>query len=164
MKKPRSSYRRPIIIVLVVIIVLILSGLFILNRATAPNSRAQRQAISLSQKYAGLKSYSQVYWTNLHKTYYTVDGTNKQNQAVYVVVPKKGGNLRVLKQKNGLTRNQVLQRVWQNRNPKKVLRASISIFNEKPAWVVTYLSQQGKLCYETIQFSNGKVLQKIVNI
>ncbi|WP_051907223.1 cell wall elongation regulator TseB-like domain-containing protein [Secundilactobacillus oryzae] len=164
MKKPRSSYRRPIILTLVVVLVVMLAGVFILNRSIAPNARAENQASSLAKKYAGVTEVSDVYWTNLHKTYYTVDGVNKEKQAVYVVVPQKGGNLVVLKQKDGLTRNQVLQRIWSSRNPKKVLRASIGIFNGKPAWVVTYLSQKGKLNYETIRFTTGKSLQKIINL
>lgn len=147
--------------VIVVAIVLVIWGI---HHATQPLVQAQTQSETLAKKYAGLKTTTGFYWTNLDKTYYTVAGTNKQNQPVYVIVPQKGGQLRVLKQTSGLSRNAVLSRVWRRENPKKVLQAALSVFNNQPAWTVNYVNQKGKLCYETLSFKTGKMLQSIQNI
>lgn len=156
--------RRGLTISLSVIVVLLILALWGVHHATNPIVKAQTQSYSLAKKYAGLKTESGFYWTNLNKTYYTVAGTNRQNQPVYVIVPQKGGQLRILKQKDGLTRNTVLKRIWSQKNPKKVLQAALGVFNNQPAWYVNYVNQKGKLCYETIAFKSGKVLQSIENI
>ncbi|HIW72261.1 MAG TPA: DUF5590 domain-containing protein [Candidatus Levilactobacillus faecigallinarum] len=167
MRQQYQRRRRPrhwvLLTVLVVVLALLLGGGYAIRRATHPFTQAQTRAERIAKTSGHLTKTTGYYWTNLDTTYYTVVGQNKAKQAVYAIVPKSGKNVTVLKQSAGLSRNAVLQRVWQ-RNPKKVLSAALSIFNGKPAWQVSYLNKAGKLCYLTFQFSNGKVLQQIANI
>jgi len=167
MRQQYQQRRRPrhwgLLTVLVVILVLLLSGSYIIHKATHPFNRAQVRAEKVAKQSGHLTKTTGYYWTNLDTTYYTVAGQNKAKQKVYAIVPKTGKNVTVLQQSNGLSRNAVLQKVWQ-RNPKKVLSAALSIFNGKPAWQISYLNQSGKLCYLTFQYSNGQVLQQISNI
>lgn len=149
--------------VLLVILVILISAAVMVNKATKPLTQNQAHAEAVAKKSGHLTSTSQFYWTNLDTTYYTVAGKDKDKQSVYAIVPKTGNDVTVLKQSAGLTRNTVLQRVWQ-KNPKKVLSAALCIFNGKPAWQVSYLNQSGKLCYVTYQYSTGKMLQQISNI
>ncbi|MFD1455477.1 DUF5590 domain-containing protein [Levilactobacillus lanxiensis] len=149
--------------ILLVILVILITGAYMVNKATKPLSQNQAYAESVAKKSGHLTSTSQFYWTNLDTTYYTVAGKNKANQDVYAIVPKTGKDVTVLKKSAGLSRNTVLQQVW-NKNPKKVLSAAMCVFNGKPAWQVSYLNKSGKLCYITFQYSNGKVLQQISNI
>ncbi len=85
-----------------IIIVLILVGFGGIHHATSPVTKAKAQSVSIARKYAGLKTTDGFYWTNLDDTYYTVAGQNAQNQSVYIIVPQKGGNVRVLQQKKWL--------------------------------------------------------------
>ncbi|MCH5461444.1 DUF5590 domain-containing protein [Lactobacillus sp. LC28-10] len=147
--------------IVVVLLLVIFGGI---HHATSPVTKAKAQSVQIAKKYAGLKTTNGFYWTNLNQTYYTVAGKNNQNQSVYIIVPQKGGNVRVLQQSNGLTRNQALSRIWSKHNPKKVLSAALSVFNGKPAWVISYMNQKGQLCYETLNFKSGRVLQAIENI
>lgn len=167
MRQQYKRQRRPrhwvlLTILLVILVVLISAGVMI-NKATKPLSQARVHAETVAKDSGHLTSTQDFYWTNLNTTYYTVLGQNKAKQKVYVIVPKTGKKVTVLKQTDGISRNTVLQQVWK-RNPKKVLSAALSIFNGKPAWQVSYLNQSGKLCYLTYQYSNGKVLQQIANI
>ncbi|MGP4117001.1 DUF5590 domain-containing protein [Levilactobacillus zymae] len=167
MRQQYQRRRRPrhwvLLGVLVVILVLLLSGGYAIHKATHPFNQAQTRAEKIARKSGHLTKTTQFYWTNLDTTYYTVAGTNKAKQNVYAIVPKSGKDVTVLKQSDGMSRNVALQKVWQ-RNPKKVLSAALSIFNGKPAWQISYLSKSGKLCYLTLQYSNGKVLQQISNL
>lgn len=167
MRQQYQRRRRPrhwgLLVVLVVILGLLLSGGYAIHRATRPFSQAQTRAEKIAKNSGHLTKTSAFYWTNLDTTYYTVAGTNKAKQSVYAIVPKSGKNVTVLKQSAGVSRNTALKMTWQ-RNPKKVLSAALSIFNGKPAWQVSYLSKSGKLCYLTLQYSNGKVLQQISNL
>lgn len=156
--------RRVLITIISAIVIVIIATLWGVHHATSPITKAKRQAVQIAVKYAGLKDTSDVYWSNLNATYYTVSGTNKQKQAVYIIVPQKGGHVRVLQQAKGLTRNEALSQIWSKKRPKKVLSAALSVFNNHPAWVVSYTNQKGQLCYETLNFKSGKVLQSIENI
>ncbi|MTV81137.1 DUF5590 domain-containing protein [Secundilactobacillus folii] len=168
MRREHASHRRLsnriIWTVLGVILVLIIATVWGVHHATAPVNQAKTQSISIAKKYAGLKTSNGFYWTNLNATYYTVAGTNQQNKAVYIIVPQKGGHVRVLNQSSGMTRNQALSQVWTKHKPQKVLSAALSVFNNRPAWIISYMNQKGQLCYETLSFKSGKVLQSIENI
>lgn len=167
MRQQYQRRRRPkhwvLLSVLVVVLVLLIGGGVLIHKATSPFNQAQTRAEKIATQKGKLTQTNHFYWTNLDTTYYTVAGQNKAKQKVYAIVPRSGKNVVVLRQSAGLSRNTVLQRVWQ-RNPKKVLSAALSIFNGKPAWQVSYLNKSGKLCYLTFQYSNGKVLQQIANI
>lgn len=168
MRQQYQQRRRPrhwgLLTVLVIVLVLLLSGAVIIHKSTKPFTQAQARAERVAKKSGQLTTTTGYYSTNLDTTYYTVAGQNKKKQKVYAIVPKTGNTVTtVLQQSAGLSRNAVLQKVWQ-RNPKKVLSAALSIFNGKPAWQVSYLNKAGKLCYLTFQYSNGKVLQQIENI
>lgn len=168
MRREHTSHRRVSnrvwLTVLGVILVLIVMFLWGVHHATSPVTKAKAQSIQIAKKYAGLKTSTGFYWTNLNATYYTVAGKNNHNQSVYIIVPQKGGNVRVLQQSSGLSRNQALSQIWSKHNPKKVLSAALSVFNNKPAWIISYMNQKGQLCYETLSFKSGKVLQSIENI
>lgn len=156
--------KRFIRIILGLFVVLIATGCWGVYHAVSPIVSAQTQAEKLATKYAGLKTKTGFYWTNLNQTYYTVAGTDSQKRAVYVIVPKKGGQLRVLPKKDGVSRNAILRQIWREKKPKKVLQAALGIFNDKPAWYINYLNQKNQLCYETVSFETGKTLQSIANI
>ena len=167
MRQQYQQRRRPrrwgLLAILIAVLALLLGGGYLVHQATRPFNAAQAHAERVAKRTGHLTTTTGFYWTNLDTTYYTVAGQNKAKQKVYAIVPKTGQNVTVLKQSAGLSRNAVLQKVWQ-RDPKKVLSAALSIFNGKPAWQVSYLNQAGRLCYLTFQYSNGKVLQQIQNI
>lgn len=168
MRREHASRRRlgnrillTVLGIVVVLLLLIFGGI---HHATSPITKAKAQSVKIAKQYAGLKTDNGFYWTNLDQTYYTVAGKNNQNQSVYIIVPQKGGHVVALQQSNGMSRDQALSQVWSKQHPKKVLSAALSVFNGNPAWVISYMNQKGQLCYETLSFKTGKVLQSIENI
>ncbi|GAX02789.1 hypothetical protein IWT140_00387 [Secundilactobacillus pentosiphilus] len=160
----RHMSNRILLTILGIVVVLLLILFGGIHHATSPVTKAKAQSVQIARKYAGLKTTDGFYWTNLDQTYYTVAGKNNHDQSVYIIVPQKGGNVRVLQQNKGMSRNQALGRIWAKHNPKKVISAALSVFNGRPAWVISYMNQKGQLCYETLSFKSGKVLQAIENI
>lgn len=152
---------RNILIVIFAIIVIV--GVFYLI-SNQPRAAARRQTVSIAKRYAHLKDPGTFYIYNRESTYYTISGKNDQNQPVLVIVPQHGGNVRVLKQRSGLTANQVIQQVRQTQHPREVLKAAPGIFNDKVVWEVTYRNNKGQLCYDLINFKTGKVIQTINNL
>lgn len=166
MQSRRNSQRRrhPIRLTLVIIILIFLCGWTIYAVGNHPKNESRQQAVAMAKKYANLKKTDDFYIYNREKTYYTVAGTNKKNQSILVVIAKKGGKIRVLKQKDGITKNEALTKIWNKRNPKRVLKIAPGIFNNHAVWEVTYLNKHGNLCYELLNFKNGKDVQRIDNL
>ena len=150
-----------ILYILIAVVLVVLVGYFFANQ---PRANARRQAISIAKKYAHLHSPGQFYIYNRESTYYTISGRNSQNQPILVIVPQRGGNVRVVKQSAGLTANRVEQLTQQRRSPKKILKVAPGVFNDKVVWEVTYRNQKNQLCYDLINFKTGKYVQEINNL
>lgn len=146
-------------------IVVIVVGAFILySRAKSPMVTAEKEAVTIAKKYANLDKESEFYRYNRDATYFTVAGTTKANKKIYVIVAQKGGKVKVLTQANGKSKNDILTYIWDKKNPSKILNIGLGIYNDVPAWEVSYLNKKKELSYETIQFSDGKVMKSVENI
>lgn len=152
--------RRTLLTILVIILVLWVSYAI----ANHPKAQAQREATSIAKKYGHLRSTNGFYIFNREKTYYTVTGKNQKGQQMLVMVPKSGGNVRLIKQSKGITSQQARQKVQNYGRTKKVLRVAPGIFNDKVVWEVTYINKKGALCYDLLNFRNGNYVQQIDNL
>lgn len=149
---------------LLIILLIFLLGWISYAVSNLPRAAARRQATGIARKYAGLRKENAFYIYNREKTYYTVAGKNNKNQQVLVIVPQKGGNVRVVQQSKGITKNQALTKVWRQEKPKKVLKVAPGVFNDHVVWEVTYQNSRGNLCYDLLKFSNGQLVQQINNL
>ena len=156
----RAKTIRNVLIVIIVVVLLLWGGFAIANH---PKKVAEKQAVSLAKKYGHLKSTSAFYIYNRDQTYYTVAGKNKKKQKLLVLVSQKG-NIRVEKQADGLTAAEAKAKVRADEKPKKILKVALGVFNDKVVWEVTYRNQKGNLCYDLINFKNGKYVQQINNL
>lgn len=106
MQSRRNEKRRrhPVRLTIVIIILIALCGWGIYALGNHPKNESQQQAVALAKKYAHLKQADDFYIYNREQTYYTVTGKNQKNQSILVLIAKKGGNIRILKQKMVLLR------------------------------------------------------------
>ena len=148
---------------LIIIVLLLLAAWATLAIANHPKNVARRQATTIARKYGGLKSSNGFYIYNREKTYYTVSGKNAKGQHIFVMVPQKGGNVRIIKAASGITSSQAKAKV-QSQHPKRILKTAPGIFNDKVVWEVSYVNRQGSLCYDLINVKTGKFVQKIDNL
>ncbi len=163
-QKSRVSVKKITLRSLIVLLLLILIGWGSFTLANQPVRNARKQAITLAKKYTSFKSPGRFYVYNREQTYYTISGKNAKNQQILVIVPQKGGNLRVVKQASGLTRQEAIAQVKATNSVKRVLKAAPGIFNDRVVWEVTYKNAKGNLCYELINFKTGKAVQRINNL
>lgn len=150
--------------VILIIVILILAFFAVYGIANHPRAVAKSQAIKLAKQYGGLKSTSGFYIYNRDETYYSVSGKNSKGQNILVIVPQKGGSLRVEKMASGLSATAVRQMTQQNKHPKRILKVAPGVFNNRVVWEVTYRNRQGQLCYDLISFKTGKYISQINNI
>lgn len=160
----RGSALRTIRNILLTILILLLVGWSIYAVANQPRAAARRQTVTMAKQYAHLHSPGHFYIFNRESTYYSITGRNQSNQPILVIVPQHGGSIRVVKQANGVTEQQVRAMTTANRHPTQIMKIAPGIFNGKVVWEVTYRSHQGKLCYDLVNFKNGRYVQQINNL
>ena len=160
----RGSFRKRVRNVLLAILVILLVGWVTYAVSNQPRAAARRQAIQLAKKYGHLQDPQKFYIYNRENTFYTVAGKNRQGQAILVIVPQKDGDLRVLKQADGLSAQQVRTMTRQRRHPSAILKVAPGVFNNKAVWEVTYRNSKGRLCYDLINFRTGQYVQEINNL
>lgn len=163
-EQSRGSSLRTIRNLLIAILLILLVGWSIFAVSNQPRAAARRQTISLAKRYAHLQSPGKFYIFNRESTYYAIEGKNQKEQPIIVIVPQRGGKLRVLNLSKGISEAQARQKTITNRNPEKILKVAPGVFNDKNVWEVTYLNNKGKLCYDLINFKNGKYIQNINNL
>lgn len=149
------------LITILILILVVWSSVAIANH---PKSAAQRQATQIARRYGHLTSTSNFYIFNREKTYYTVAGKTANGQQTLVIVPQNGGDVRVVKQSRGITDQDAINKVKNDKHPKKVMKAAPGLFNGRIVWEVTYVNNHGSMCYDLISFKNGKYVQQINNL
>lgn len=149
------------ILILIIVVVAVIATYGIANH---PRAVAKAEAVRLAKRYGGLTSTNAFYIYNRDQTYYSVSGKNAKGQGVLVIVPQKGGNLRVEKTNSGLSAADVRTKTRQNKHPSRILKVAPGVFNNHVVWEVTYRNHQGQLCYDLINFKTGKYISQIKNI
>ncbi|WP_283621877.1 cell wall elongation regulator TseB-like domain-containing protein [Limosilactobacillus avium] len=160
----RGSALRTLRNIIIAILMVLLLGWSIYAVSNQPRAAAKRQATQMAEKYAHLQHPQHFYIYNRESTFYTVTGKNQSGQPIMVIVPQKGGNIRVLKQNAGLSAQQVRAMTNRNRHPAKILKVAPGVFNDKTVWEVTYRNKKGNLCYDLINFKTGHYVQEINNL
>lgn len=163
-EQSRGSARRTVRNIIIAVLVILLVVWIFLAISLQPRNAAKKQAVNLAERYAHLKDPGKFYIYNRESTYYAITGKNQKNQSIIVIVPQHGGNLRVLKQSDGITANQAITMTKTNRHPQKILKVALGVFNNKNVWEVTYRNKKGNLCYDLINFKTGKYVQNINNL
>lgn len=95
-------------------------------------------------------------------TFYVVEGTNNKNEDVIAWVPKSQKQKAVLKKvADGITKEQAIEIVQRDRDPKEIKSVRLGIENEKPLWEVTYIDQEEKhLTYYYLDFTSGEFMKR----
>ena len=144
-----------------IIVLLIILGY---AKAQSPQVQAKKEAYLVAKKYGNVRKAEDFYVFNRKQTYYTIYGTNKRGQEVYVITSQNGKKVNINAQDKGISVNKAKNIVKVERNPKKITKTSLGLVNNKPVWEVTYLNNQNNICYDLISFKTGKIIKSIQNI
>ncbi|UQS85359.1 PepSY domain-containing protein [Apilactobacillus apisilvae] len=167
MKIPKISKNRlnkiyKWIIILIILLIAFTIGIFLWARQ--PIADAKKQAFNIAEKKAKITKTSNFFMSDVNRTYYTVEGTNKNNQVNYVIIDKKTGNINIVPKKNTISKEKAIDIANSSTPINKLISAAPTIFNGKAAWVISYFNKKDNLCYITIDLKSGKVIQSISNL
>lgn len=131
--------------------------------ASAPIRKERKETIEVAKKYADLETPDKFYWFNREKTYYTITGKSKNHNDILVTIPKDGDTIKVLNQKNGVTEQDIINKVHKEYQPYSIKKIEFGYIKNTPIWEVTVVNKNDTLSYYTYRFDNGKLYDKTTN-
>lgn len=154
------------LIVSIVIVVILVSTIFIFRSALAHKTDGHALAEQMAMKN-GVKNIEEVSTYNSDHVYYVVKGKNQKNQKVIAFVPKdESKKVKIVLEKNGLSKKEVLQLVSSyddDKKPKEIISVEIGYDDSEkpkwdiPVWEVRYVDQKNRYTYFIVSFSDRKV-------
>lgn len=148
-----------------IILLLLLVTLFSIGKTSlGPYIQAEKEAVEIAEKQAGVKSADHFYWYNGNETYFTVVGKNEKNQSKIVIIQQGNGKVTIYDAENTLSESDVYKITWRDRKPKKVLEARIGLEDGKPIWEVSYKQENGRIGYYILSLQTGEWIRSIENI
>ncbi|WP_144547415.1 DUF5590 domain-containing protein [Bacillus sp. X1(2014)] len=153
-------------IIVLSIIVLAFCGLLIKVYLSAldPVKTAETKAVSRAQEEISLKEVEDFHIYNGIETVNVIEGKSKNGDKIIVWMPAKSKEIFVRKAKNGLTREEAIQKLQQEKSPKKIISVRLGMEKNIPLWEIYYRSNNNLINYYYVHFDTGEWLKKIENL
>ncbi len=136
--------------------------LFCTNQST--NGSSQKEATAIAKTSANLETVDKFYWFTRKNTYFTLTGKNDKGTEIVVIVPKSGEKVTVLNQKDGQTEQQITDIVAKAHPDESVMKATLGLYDKRPAWEVVTENDQGVLTYYLMSFDKGEEINVVKDI
>lgn len=153
-------------IIFISIIMFVTIGLLVnvYIKAISPLKTAEEIAVSKAKEEIELISVDEVFLYNGNETSYVVKGFNHDNEEMIVFVPEKDGKIQIRKASDGITKEEAIKIVRQEKNPKKIVSVKLGMEKQIPLWEIYYISDKSSLNYYYLDFQTGEWLKKIENL
>lgn len=156
---------KKLIIYLVLFIVVILGILIkVYFSAVEPVNTAEKEAVTLAKKKVQMSEVEDFHLYNGLEAVYVIEGKNKQDEKVIVWIPEKSKKVFVKKAKDGLSKEEAVQKLLQEKNPKKIISVRLGMEKDIPLWEIYYRSENNLINYYYVHFETGEWLKKIENL
>jgi uncharacterized protein YpmB len=150
----------------IVIFFVVLIGILIKVYLSAMNpvKAAEEKAVLLASKKAQLTEIQDFHLYNGLETVNVIEGKNKKGDKIIVWIPEKSKKVFVKKAKNGLSKEEAVQKLLQEKNPKKIISVRLGMEKNIPLWEIYYRSENNLINYYYVHFETGEWLKKIENL
>jgi uncharacterized protein YpmB len=154
------------ILLFLVVFIVICVGVFIkvYVSAQAPLNAAEEKAISLAKEKVELKEVEDFHIYHGTETVSVLEGKNKKGENIIVWIPEKSKKVIVDKRKNGISKEDAVNRLLDEKNPEKIISVKLGMENNIPLWEIHYRSENNLINYYYVDFKTGEWLKKIENL
>jgi uncharacterized protein YpmB len=146
----------------IILIVVIFTNIYL--NAINPIKKAEKKAVEAAREKVDISSVQDLQIYNGNETYYILKAKNKKNTDIIAWVPEKGGNVIVRKASDGITQQEAVDRLFQEKDPKEIVSVRLAILKNRECWEIYYLSHNNLINYYYIDFKTGEWLRKIENM
>lgn len=150
---------------LVAVLLAVIVGIIIFYvRSNQPMAQAKKEATAIAKTSANLETVDNFYWFTRKNTYFSLTGKNDKGTEIAVIIPKSGEKVTVLNQKDGLTEEQAKKAVTDAHPGAEVTKATLGLYDGKPAWEVITRNSKKELTYYLVSFDKGEELNVIKGV
>ncbi|MEH6906868.1 cell wall elongation regulator TseB-like domain-containing protein [Neobacillus drentensis] len=153
-------------IIFCVLFVLVVIGLLtnVYFKSMNPINTAEKKAVALATKEISLKEIEDFHIYNGIETVNVIEGKSTKDEKIIVWIPEKSKQVFVRKAKDGLSREEAIQKLLQEKNPKKIISVRLGMEKNIPLWEIYYRSDNNLINYYYVHFDTGEWLKKIENL
>jgi uncharacterized protein YpmB len=152
------------IIVLLFIVIGMTASVILYQVSRNPLDRQADQALKRVQDETEIVKVDNTSFYHGSKSYVVVTGENEQNEKLVAWIPDKKGKIIEKKWADGITKDQAINKLKDEKKPKELLSVRLGYESVGPVWELTYLDQQDNLNYYYLLFSTGEWWRKIENL
>ncbi|WP_088044121.1 DUF5590 domain-containing protein [Bacillus sp. EAC] len=120
------------------------------------NEKSKAEDIVLNEGYLKNVSSSDYY----HGKEKAVIVRGKDNSNKEIIAWVQGEDVIVRKKSDGLSKEEIIQKVVSERGPKEIHKVKLGIENKIPLWEVVYIDQNGRYNFYYAAFENGELLKR----
>ncbi|WP_226085222.1 DUF5590 domain-containing protein [Mesobacillus sp. S13] len=153
-----------------ILIVFTITGILInvyLN-AVEPVKAAEEEAVKIASKETNLTDFTNFSLYSGEETYYVMTGKNAKQEPVYVWINEKNREIITRNAKNGITKKEALNKLYQEKNPNEIIEVRLGMARiqktDRPAWEIFYRNNSDTINYYYIDFDTGEKLRAIDNL
>jgi uncharacterized protein YpmB len=132
--------------------------------AVDPVKTAEKKAVSLAKEKVQISEVDDFHIYHGLETVNVIEGKNKKGEKIIVWIPDKTKKISVTKAKNGLSKEEAIQKLLQEKHPKKIIAVRLGMEKNIPLWEIYYRSENNLINYYYVYFETGEWLKKIENL
>jgi uncharacterized protein YpmB len=152
------------IIIAAAILVIGTASVILYQSARAPVEEEIDQASKRVLDETPIKEIDQANIYHGANAYTVVIGKDGDNEKMVAFVPEKKGKIIVKQWADGISKEQAINKLNDEKNPDEILSVRLGHESVGPVWEITYLDNQKNLNYFYLLFSNGEWWKKIENL
>jgi uncharacterized protein YpmB len=153
-------------IIFIIIFVVVMLSLLIKVYFTSvdPVKVAEKKAVALANKEITLKEIEDFHIYNGIETVNVIEGKSTKGEKIIVWIPEKNKKVYVKKAKDGLSKEEAIQKLLQEKSPQKIISVRLGMEKNIPLWEIYYRSKNNLINYYYVHFETGEWLKKIENL
>ncbi|MCA1058361.1 DUF5590 domain-containing protein [Rossellomorea aquimaris] len=152
------------IIVISFIVIGVTASVLLYKVSRGPLDQQRDQALNRVEDETAIVKVENTSFYNGSKSYVVVTGENEQQEKLVAWIPNKKGKIIEKKWADGITKDQAINKLNDEKKPKELLSVRLGYESVGPVWELTYLDQQDNLNYYYLLFSTGEWWRKIENL
>lgn len=147
---------------LLLLIIVFCSNVYL--NSVSPLKKAEKIAVTAAKNKVDISSIQDVQIYNGDETFYILKAKNDEGINIIVWVPEKGGNVIVRKASDGISQQDAIDKLLQQKDPQKIISVKLATLKKRQCWEIYYLSHNNLINYYYIDFETGEWLLKIENM
>lgn len=152
-------------------IAVLIAGLFLVTAAAAlmkanqPFSKVKKAALEVVQKEQALETIEDIDIFHGDVSIISVFGTDKEGSSKIVIVDEASAKIiTAVAADKGISKSQAVDFAKADERFKEMHHVTLGLIGQKLVWEVSYIRQNGSLNYFYLNFADGVLNKRIVNI